>query len=188
MDNLRELTIENHRKAERSKFMDRLVRRKLTEYEYYLYLSNQFCMYYMLETFASRHYIFCGIDDVKRSCRMGRDLAELELEHGFKQIMPTHATQKYLDYLETISNDKDKLLAHVYVRHMGDLSGGQIIKKFVPGTGRAYKFDEDVDVLKEKMRKKLSDDLAEEANRCFDMVYDQLEELENYFEAMEQVR
>ena len=33
-----------------------------------------------------------------------------------------------------------KLYAHIYVRHMGDLSGGQMIKRKVPGLGKYYEF------------------------------------------------
>ena len=49
----------------------------------------------------------------------------------------------------SIKDDADKLMAHVYVRHMGDLSGGQMIAKRVPGEGRMYKFDKGHDELKE---------------------------------------
>jgi hypothetical protein len=71
-------------------------------------------------------------------------------------------------------------MAHIYVRHMGDLSGGQMIAKKVPGSGRYYQF-EDVDVLKNKIRERLSDELAEEANLAFDFsiaMFQQLMELD----------
>ena len=64
---------------------------------------------------------------------------------------------------------------------MGDLSGGQIIKRYVPGSGTYYDFSEDVNVLKEKLRSKLNDLMAEEANKCFDMIYEMFEELEENF-------
>ena len=70
--------------------------------------------------------------------------------------------------MKTIMNDADKLMAHVYVRHMGDLSGGQMIAKRVPGQGRMYKFDKGHDELKEIVRSKLNDDMADEAKLCFD--------------------
>ena len=37
-------------------------------------------------------------------------------------------------------DDPEKLYAHIYVRHMGDLSGGQMIMKKTPGHNRYYKF------------------------------------------------
>ena len=50
---------------------------------------------------------------------------------------------------------------------MGDLSGGQMIAKRVSGSTKFYQFDEDVDVLKDKIRTRLDDSMAEEAKICF---------------------
>jgi hypothetical protein len=49
---------------------------------------------------------------------------------------------------------------------MGDLFGGQMIAKKVPGSGQLYKF-EDSNTLKTAIRAKLSDDMADEAKVCF---------------------
>jgi heme oxygenase len=76
--------------------------------------------------------------------------------------------KEYMDHIMSISQDPDKLMAHIYVRHMGDLSGGQMIAKKVPGAGTMYQFDEDVNVLKERIREKLDDSMAEEAKIAFD--------------------
>jgi heme oxygenase len=67
---------------------------------------------------------------------------------------------------------------------MGDLSGGQIIKKYVPGSGLYYNFTEEPDILKNKVRIKLNDDMADEANICFNLVFDILQELEVCFADM----
>jgi polyhydroxyalkanoate synthesis regulator phasin len=50
---------------------------------------------------------------------------------------------------------------------MGDLSGGQMISRKVPGQGRYYQFD-NAKELKEKIRKKIDDSMADEAKICFD--------------------
>ena len=63
--------------------------------------------------------------------------------------------------------DPQKIMAHVYVRHMGDLSGGQMIAKRIPGSAKFYQFDEDVNVLKDKIRTRLDDSMADEARICF---------------------
>ena len=44
------------------------------------------------------------------------------------------------DNIETIQDEAMKLYAHIYVRHMGDLSGGQMIKSKTPGPNRYYIF------------------------------------------------
>ena len=68
----------------------------------------------------------------------------------------------------SIKNDPKKLMSHIYVRHMGDLSGGQMIAKRVPGSGNFYKFDTDIEDLKNRVRSKLDDSMADEARVCFD--------------------
>lgn len=181
MNNLKELTWEHHKKAERTAFVHRMIKREMTSYQYYVYLSNQFLMYTVLEDAAEKAGVLSGIENIKRGVYMCKDLQELEKEHKFEIPVHLTSTAEYMRYVYSISEDADKLLSHIYVRHMGDLSGGQIIKKFVPGTGHFYQFDEDVDMLKDKIRLKLHDGLADEAKKCFEMVTSFMEELEFSF-------
>ena len=84
--------------------------------------------------------------------------------------------------MKTIMDDPQKIMAHVYVRHMGDLSGGQMIAKRVPGNGRFYKFKQDQRFLKEHIRSKINDEMADEAKICFDFatkLFQQMMELPN---------
>ncbi len=185
MTNLKELTWENHKKAERSRFMQRMLKRNLTEYQYYVYLTNQLMSYYILESIATRLGLLDDIQDIKRATKLSKDLSELEVIHGFEIPIVLKATNSYIKYLESISLDPDRILAHIYVRHMGDLSGGQILKKLVPGSALYYQFDSDVDLLKEKLRLKLNDTMAKEANICFEMIFTFLEDLENSFGTLE---
>jgi heme oxygenase len=186
MNNLKELTQKQHKKAERSKFIVKLLKKEVTPHEYYIFMRNQHLMYSILELVSGPIGIFDGVEAIKRSDNIRKDIEELEKDYGFSFTEPyLKSTYKYVEHIIDISNDYNKLLAHVYVRHMGDLSGGQIIKRFVHGSGKHYNFDANLDELKEKFRNKLSDDLAEEAKICFSMVYDFMEELETSFGNME---
>lgn len=178
MNNLKELTHEQHKNAERSLFVKKLLKKEVTPYQYYVYLCNQFLMYTVLEDLASNAGILSGIEEIKRGVAMCKDLQELEREHGFELPVHLKSTSDYMRYIHKISEEPDRLLAHVYVRHMGDLSGGQIIKRFVPGSGNHYQFETDVNELKEKVREKLHDGLADEAKVCFNMIKDFMTELE----------
>lgn len=179
MDNLKELTQEQHRNAERSLFVKKMLKKELTPRQYYIYLSNQLLMYSMLEVCAEQAGVLDGIEDIKRSNAITKDLQELEKEFGFKIPRHLKTTGDYIDYIKEIADDKDKLLAHVYVRHMGDLSGGQILKRLIPaGSGHHYQFDRDVNELKTAIRAKLHDGLADEARTCFAMIKTFMEELE----------
>jgi len=186
MNSLKDLTQEHHKRAERTAFIRRLLKKEMTPYQYYVYLSNQFLMYTTLESAALNAHVLDGIREIQRVTPMCKDLKELEKEYGFE--IPNHlkSTSDYMEYIHKISKEPNKLLAHIYVRHMGDLSGGQIIKKFVPGNGEHYKFD-DVDNLKKKIQAKLHDGLADEAKVCFNMVTSFMEELEYSFGDMEPV-
>ena len=55
----------------------------------------------------------------------------------------------------------------MYCRHMGDLFGGQMIAKKVPGQGRFYQF-KDPEALKAAIRAELTDDLGDEARVAFE--------------------
>jgi heme oxygenase len=76
--------------------------------------------------------------------------------------------QESIDYQKYILDlEPGKVLAHLYVWHMGDLFGGQMIKKVLPPPHRNLDFKE-VDDLKVKIRAKLDDSLADEANCAFE--------------------
>ena len=178
MNNLKELTNEQHKNAERSLFVKKLLKKDITPYQYYIYLSNQFLMYTVLESCAGTIGVLSGIEEIKRGNAISKDLQELEKGYGFAIPVHLKSTGAYMKYIYSISEDPEKLLAHIYVRHMGDLSGGQIIKRFVPGSGLHYQFETDVTELKEKVREKLHDGLADEAKVCFNMIKEFMEELE----------
>ena len=186
MSSLKELTWENHKKAERTKFMQRLIKRNITPHQYYVYLKNQAEAYRTLEHYASLQGTFDFENEdlypILRTANMLQDVNDMEEAHGFEEPPIFESVRKYQEYIKQIKSDKDRLLAHIYVRHMGDLSGGQIIKKLVPGPTRAYEFDCNPEELKNAVRKRLHDGLVDEANVCFVMVQEFLEELEQYFD------
>jgi heme oxygenase len=186
MSTLKELTWENHKKAERTKFMQRLIKRNITSHQYYVYLKNQAEAYRILEYYASFQGTFDFENEdlypILRTASMLQDVNDMQDTHSFEDAPIFETVKKYQEYIKHIKDDKDKLLAHIYVRHMGDLSGGQIIKKLIPGPTRTYEFGNNPEELKNAVRKRLHDGLVDEANTCFIMVQEFLEELEQYFD------
>lgn len=72
------------------------------------------------------------------------------------------------------------MFAHIYVRHMGDLSGGQMIKDRVPGSGKMYQFADmthSIDEMKGLIRRRTKDSMADEANKAFEFSTKIFEEL-----------
>lgn len=176
---LKELTWEKHKSAERQEFVKVLFSGKINPRFYSAYLQNMLACYSMLESSATMHLLLDGIEDIKRTSLIQEDLDELGHKKDNSLFVPV--VNEYLDHILRISwSEPQKLMAHIYVRHMGDLSGGQMIAKKVPGSGRYYHFD-NVEDTKTKIRERLSDDLAEEANLAFDFsiaMFHQLMELD----------
>ena len=154
---LRDHIKENHDLAEEHPFVKLLFSGGVSTRLYADYLLNQYLMYVKLETLLEYYGLLEGVETVKRSKLMLDDFHELRSNAKIYDV-----TYKYVRYLDTVS--KENLMAHMYVRHFGDLFGGQLMKKVVPGSGTMYQFEERSQLIKE-LRSRLNDDLAEEANR-----------------------
>ena len=161
---LKELTSEAHRNAERQKFVKVLFSGSIDPKLYARYLKNQHPMYDLLESLAMLNGLLDGLKDIRRASKIHEDYLELWGNDNPPELCPV--VKKYLDHIMSIKDDPKKLMAHIYVRHMGDLAGGQMIAKRVPGSGRYYQF-ENPEELKEIIRSRISDDMADEANVCF---------------------
>ena len=162
---LKELTHEAHRNAETQPFVKILFSGKINPELYAAYLKNQHPCYEILEVCAMPHGLLNGMPDMRRAPAILEDYLEL---HDTSKEEPKilEATERYIKYILSIKDEPQKLMAHLYVRHMGDLAGGQMIAKRVPGSGKYYQF-ENPDALKAAIREKLDDSMADEAKVCF---------------------
>jgi heme oxygenase (biliverdin-producing, ferredoxin) len=177
MSKLKELTWANHQKAERTEHARKLLK-GMTPEEYHCYLYNQYVQYAALESIAKGEGVLEGIEHVARASSILADMVELETDYNIKRdvklLRPVVA--EYVAYVMGLE-ETDDILAHIYVRHFGDMYGGQMIKKRNPGSGKMYEF-ENVDELKTIIRAKLNDDMADEANICFEFAMRLFEELD----------
>jgi len=131
-----------------------------------IYLAEMVEIYRHLEDLAQLAGLIDDMPELPRTQRMQEDLDELA--PGY-QVESTPATRNYLDHLSTLyeSDRPGDIFAHIYVRHLGDMYGGKLIARRVPGTGRWYEFDNRADLIK-RFNAKLSMDLAPEALTAFD--------------------
>jgi heme oxygenase len=172
---LKELTKDLHTEAEKQPFVKEMFSGKIDPKLYAIYLLNQHAMYELLEVCAMQHGLLNDMQEIRRGPHIFSDFLELWPDEDARpNLLPS--TQKYIDHIMSIKDDPKKLLSHLYVRHMGDLSGGQMIAKKVPGEGKFYKF-ENVDSLKAAIRAKLDDSLVDEARVCFQFSIDFFKEL-----------
>jgi len=172
---LKELTHEAHRNAETQPFVKILFSGKINPELYAAYLKNQHPCYEILEVCAMPHGLLNGMPDMRRAPAILEDYLEL---HDPAKEEPTilPATERYIKYILSIKDEPHRLMAHLYVRHMGDLAGGQMIAKRVPGSGKYYQF-ENPDALKAAIRERLSDDMADEAKICFKYAEEMFKEM-----------
>jgi heme oxygenase len=194
---LKKLTESAHRKAEQSKWAQLLISGDMTNRQYGQYLYNQLQAYSALETRANELKLFAKYPILKKVARANNIAADLGF---FKYHTGLEAsTLKYIDY--TRSMNEEEVLAHIYVRHFGDMHGGQIIKSKLPEPNleafppdsdgnrsvdeewwtNLYAFDDKYDVIKE-IRTLLTLDMADEANICFEYAMDLFHDLEKHFD------
>lgn len=165
---LREITKDLHTDAERTVFAKKLVTGNITTEEYATYLWQMVLVYTGIENFAGELGQLDNLPDIRRANKIYQDCLELVGPHHNLKWLPE--TVDYYKYLIDLYNDRDRrhlIKAHMYCRHMGDLFGGQVIAKKVPGSVRFYEF-EDAESLKAKIRAELTDDLGDEAKVAFE--------------------
>ena len=166
MSVLREITQEKHQAVEHLPFIQYLLKGNIIQPHYVIYLAEMLAIYQRLETLAQQAGLFDGLEQLPRAQHMQQDLDELA--PGYVTELSA-STQAYLVYLDRLfdSDRRDQLFAHVYVRHMGDLYGGKLIARVVPGAGHWYEFENRAELAK-KFNERITLDLADEALVAFD--------------------
>ena len=173
---LREITHAKHREVEALPMIQCIMQGPTTEqYTHYLYELKE--IYKVIEGLAKEAGILNDLNGIERYQLICEDLEELD--PSFKRdLMP--ATLRYINHLYATSyHNPHLLLAHVYVRHMGDLYGGKLMARVVPGSGKAYQFEDRPGIIK-VFNDKLTLDLGDEANLAFNYFIEIFDELWNY--------
>ena len=134
-----ELTWEYHKNAERQDFVKILMSGEIDPKLYATYLYNQLACYSKLEEYCLESSLFLDTKNLPRAPHIHYDYTHLWTDIGSPPEL-TESTKAYVEHLENIRGENEKLYAHVYVRHLGDLSGGQMIMRKTPGPNRYYIF------------------------------------------------
>ena len=191
---LKSLTLAAHQNAERTEFAREMMSGNMSEEKYKTFLWNIWLVYDLLEDVAASMGAFGPMDPTMPADDLPLDGLKQadDIEADFKELggdmdnppATMAATEEYRSHIvKNIQHDKQKLLAHIYVNHMGDLSGGQMLAPKVPGSGKMYKFesmDHSVEEMKELIRRRVSEDDHIEANIAFGYrtkMYEQLNDL-----------
>lgn len=139
-ERLREATAEVHDAAERSAFMGRVVDGAITVNEYARLIRQYHAIYQPLEEAATvmradplvAQFAVPGLD---RLPSIEADLAELAGSGWADEIAVTPAAETYARRIREVCFDwPGGFVAHHYVRYLGDLSGGQILRRILHRT------------------------------------------------------
>jgi heme oxygenase len=177
-----------------------LLRGRLGRAGYCRLLRNLQAIYAALEAALERHatHPFVAALDLpglRRCAALAADLRALHGERWEAELGIAAATARYAARLRELDRDRPELLvAHAYVRYLGDLSGGQILRRTVadalglaPGAGATfYDFGCDPAALAGRFRARLdslgadpatADAIVAEAQHAFDLHVRLFEEL-----------
>jgi heme oxygenase len=162
---LKELTALKHAVAEKTPFMQAVFDRTLPHDLWIDWTYQKWLFYGAIEGAAGANQLLGDLPNLRRAFYLFMDYNEMNTErkkHEFRPIVVD-----YYNYILLISKDPNKIMAHLYTWHMGDMFGGQMIKKIVPGAHRNLEF-EDARTLMTNIRAKLDDSMGDEANVAFD--------------------
>lgn len=160
---LKEITKDLHTEAERTKFMNAVFKKKLPMELWADFTYQKSNFYASIETVARDAGLTLDCLDIERALKLYQDAKEMT-DGKFPRLRPI--TIEYSRYILDLAGQPDRIMAHFYTWHMGDLHGGQMIKKMVDAPHRNLEFN-DVEGLKEKIRAKLNDSMGEEAKESF---------------------
>ena len=137
----KEYTRDIHKVAESTAFSQKLVNGTLSEKEYANYLYNFSFIYDQIEKVAKKIGMFDELPGLERHDKIVCDIMDTGYT-DFKVCDSALVYANYLGWLGSREQQQPLIKAHVYCRHMGDLFGGQIIKKRIPCTkGTFYEFE-----------------------------------------------
>lgn len=131
---LRERTASAHEDAEGSVFMSDLLDGSATAQAYTELSAQLYFVYVALEGAVRRHshgYPVSAIYDprLERVEGIARDLESLLGAEWREKFSPLPATERYVARLAEV--DELQVIAHHYVRYLGDIAGGQVIARMM---------------------------------------------------------
>lgn len=162
---LKEAVNDVHRAAERTDLAQMMIRGEFDVPIYYQFIYN------MREVYAAIERRLPDLpSNIKRVDHYDNDIRAMDFLNG--QVVPSVA--HYVSYIESL--DLKDVWAHTYVHYLGNMYGGQLLKKRMPGPATHLDF-ENTDELIAYIRSQIADIRHQEAIVSFDWtirIYDEL--------------
>lgn len=205
---IRERTEHVHKRAERTGIIRDMLNNRVTLGGYQLYLRNLYEIYSTLELCGQRPESAATLGpfispELCRAPAIANDLGHLQGRDWQRDIPVLASAIAYRDRIERLSRESSnaELVAHAYVRYLGDLSGGQLLVKRLgryPGLAAEqmsfYKFERisDLQGAKRRFRQALDEfgtvtadpeQVLGEAKRAFELNIELSVEVKEYTES-----
>lgn len=162
---LKELTSNSHTAAEATAFMTTVLAGNMpleiwTEWTY-----QRALIYHAIESQCREAGYMDDLPGIARTAYLMNDWrCMIQMPDNLATVSYKAETLKYYEYI--VALEPHLALAHLYVWHMGDMFGGQQIKKLIAAPHTSLDFTQ-APLLIKNLRSKLSDDMADEANTAF---------------------
>ncbi|XP_067162214.1 heme oxygenase 2 [Apteryx mantelli] len=204
---LKEGTKESHDRAENTQFVKDFLKGRIKKELFKLATAALYFTYSALEEEMDRNKdnpVFAPLYfplELHRREALVKDMEYFYGEDWKEKIQCSEATQHYVDRIHHVGQHEPELLvAHAYTRYMGDLSGGQVLKKVaqralkLPSTEEGIQFYMFENISNAQQFKQLyrarmnaldldkntKERIVEEANRAFRFnmqVFDELDKI-----------
>ncbi|XP_028913065.1 heme oxygenase 2 [Ornithorhynchus anatinus] len=204
---LKEGTKESHDRAENTQFVKDFLKGHINKELFKLATTALYFTYSALEEEMDRnkdHPAFAPLYfpmELHRKEALIKDMEYFYGEGWKDQVQCSEATRTYVERIHYVGqNEPELLVAHAYTRYMGDLSGGQVLKKVaqralkLPNTGEGtqfYLFENVTNAQQFKqfyrarmnaldLDRKTKDKIVEEANKAFEynmQVFNELDKI-----------
>lgn len=126
-----------HVRAERSGIVQDILRGQVSRSGYALFLRNLLPIYEALETGLEAHreassVAFFAEPRLYRAASLASDLDAIAGRAWTKELPVLAETDAYVAHLTALATgDGTRLVPHAYARYLGDMSGGQILKRLL---------------------------------------------------------
>ncbi|NXG64084.1 HMOX1 oxygenase, partial [Hemiprocne comata] len=150
---MKEATKEVHEQAENTPFMKNFQKGQVSLQEFKLVTASLYFIYSALEEEIEHNKnnpVYAPVYfpvELHRKAALEKDLEYFYGRNWREEIPCPEATRKYVERLHYVGkNHPELLVAHAYTRYLGDLSGGQVLKKIaqkalqLPSTGEGLAF------------------------------------------------
>jgi heme oxygenase len=165
MSILKEYIREKHNLAESTKFMWAIFERRLPIDLWYDFTYQKSLFYETIEDIAKESGFIDDILGVQRYQHLRAEYSAYPKKFKYRPEVI-----EYNNYLHNIPVGNRNILAHLYTWHMGDMYGGQMIKKVLNIQDSSLTFENRIDLI-QKLENKLDLDLVPETVIAFDWAY-----------------